>query len=164
MFKLTFVLMDESDFKGYWAARLRYLLAPYNGILAECDCVNDGGEPEPSCRECSGNGCHYPKTTIWPEWDHWSIGVEFKGIFKDVETRFRWEDFPYGDEHKSVYDNCAWVSEIPEDLTPHAIITPDGEWLSPRVMIEDEEQWPDTAKSILAQHMDCIVLACYLHY
>jgi hypothetical protein len=91
-----------------------------------------------------------PISTYNPEskWDWYVIGGRWDGWINDKET-----------SGESVSDNTATTDQaIAGDKIPHAIITPDGEWLERgqmgwwAILITENEDWDSDAKAILARY------------
>jgi len=63
------------------------------------------------------------------------------------------------------------VAEIPEGITPFALVTPDGDWYERGSMgwwacvseEKEEDDWKDEVKSLLSAYQDCIAVVCDCH-
>lgn len=102
-----------------------------------------------------------PLSTYNPDskWDWYVIGGRWDGWINDLETA-----------GERLEDNVATVDHVIErNKVPHAIITPDGQWHEHgkmgwwAVLLTENENWDDQARSIFAAHSDCRVVIVDAH-
>ena len=91
-----------------------------------------------------------PISTYNPDskWDWYVIGGRWDGWINDKET-----------SRESISDNTATTEwAIARNKIPHAIVTPDGEWLEHgqigwfAALLTENENWDADAKAILARY------------
>lgn len=119
-----------------------------------------------TCFLCNGTGIRPGGKEqfgeAWFEGNHGCNGCS--GTGKELKFASEWKEFT---------GNIKPVSEIKEwKYTPHAIVTPDGEWHEHGEMgwwgIETEQKesdgdWKNTVKDLLAKHKDCIAVVVDCH-
>ena len=93
-------------------------------------------------------------------WDWWQIGGRWTGWLAGY------------DPTTDPYDRDVFpVREIASGKTPHAVVTPDGEWHEAGRMglfatVHDEkaeELWTEEVNALLAKYQDCIAVAVDCH-
>ena len=96
------------------------------------------------------------------EWDEWCPGGRWDGLLPQQSSNSHALEPEWT-------RNMAKVADLPPDLIPAAIITPDGRWHDWYQDLEESE-WPDSdrkwsqiAKAILAQHRECIAVVVDYH-
>jgi hypothetical protein len=101
------------------------------------------------------------------EWDWWRPGGRFDGLLPQQSNNgYASEDDALEPEWTR---NMAKVADLPPDLIPAAIITPDGEWhdwyddVKQFESSEREGKWDQIAKAILSQHRECIAVVVDYH-
>ena len=158
-----------------WTAKLEQAyqareVMVYEGLLAERLAIadtfartrDDYGRPDPDCDSCSGRGLFRDSRDPGQHWDDWTIGGRWDGSLK------AYADTP-DDE---IGRNIARRSNVPTEMLPDAIVTPDGEWhekpwcleISP---IESHraqwEQWRVEATELLRRHTQASVVVVDIH-
>ncbi len=124
---------------------------------------------DPSCEECSGTGTY--ETTYNPKskWDWYRIGGRWDGEITGIERESADGGFNFADNHEQLQYNSAPVSELKENFTCFAVLTPNGEWHEKGHMgwfgmvIEEKDNWYDQMRMILAANNDALAVGCDLH-
>jgi hypothetical protein len=118
---------------------------------------------------CHGTGI-YPNTRDPNSyWDYWVIGGRWSGLFKALPSPV--------EEDGELHTNIARVRDLPNDLVPAAIVTPEGDWYAGPIVIRDElfevhrdedelrprRDWDREAWALLRQHSDdfAVVVDCH---
>ena len=115
-------------------------------------------EPDPHCPYCKGTGLERVYGNPYPEWTFKEIGGRYDGIVRNGSSQATNPNIlPVGDLD---------LSRVP---MPWAIVTPDGEWhgRARRGLTSDscflDVDWEETARSILRQHVDTILVVVDCH-
>lgn len=100
-------------------------------------------------------------------WDYWKIGGRWDGVIqgKSRNTKGRSN---YGPEHEQLQYNICPVSELPADVLPEVVVTPDGRWheMECRSLVptdEEAERWRAILRPLLEQYRDCIAVGVDTH-
>jgi hypothetical protein len=115
-------------------------------------------------------------------WDYWLIGGGFDGLVRghEVHAQCREEAVESLTEEEYLSRNVCPVVDMPEDVIPFSLVTPDGDWFSEGDLgwslleaygegtyrgktKEAEQQWPRIARSLLEKHLDCIAVGLDVH-
>jgi hypothetical protein len=67
----------------------------------------------------------------------------------------------YGMDVVKAENNIRPASEVPKELVPYAIVTPQGEWFD--CENKDRESWRSEAEELLKIYDDCLVVAVDCH-
>lgn len=67
----------------------------------------------------------------------------------------------YGMDVVKPEDNIRPAAEVPKELVPYAIVTPDGEWFD--CENSDKEDWRAEAEGLLQRYRDYLVVAVDCH-
>jgi hypothetical protein len=118
--------------------------------------------------EADGGGVFYISTYNYQCcWDYWKIGGRWDGVIqgKSRNTRGRSN---YGPEHEQLQYNMCSVSELPADVLPEVIVTPDGHWHEMKCQSlypteEEAERWRVILRPLLEQYRDCIAVGVDTH-
>ena len=119
----------------------------------------DRSAPEHGCSSCAGTGKR--RTTLNPNGrlDWWSFGGRWDGAAQDDFSKVT----PTTISHTNRLEGNMTTPQflIDHDITPAAIVTPDGKW-------HEEErwknwEWPDTAKSILSKNLEALAVGLDCH-
>lgn len=161
------------------------LLAPYSENLEVepykrgCFCQEEWGrkyfaENGRTCEECGGTGVETVTYNPQSKWDWFRIGGRWDGVvcrLEEIDDKMG--GFNFGDEFRTVERNAQAVSELAEDFTCRAVVTPDGEWheqstmgwfgLSSDDSDENRNRWLGQMRMLLAANRECIAVGCDLH-
>jgi hypothetical protein len=114
----------------------------------------------------------YPTSDLYNpmgKWDGWEIGGRWINILPEVTHVDK--NSPSALSHQALLSQYSCrVSDLPYDLIPFAIITPDGRWYSEGAMrsfnvsTDHDPYWEDKVDSLRAQYADCVavVLDCHV--
>ena len=124
------------------------------------------GKPDPDCDICQGTGTWMGTRNPASHWDYLCIGGRWDGVIFGTPRR---DDLVNaGEEHERLEYNCAPVRQLPEDLIPHAIVTPDGLWYEEANWASTEEavkeRWREEARALLKRHQNCLAIAVDCHF
>lgn len=148
------VVLVPSDTKDI-REKVEELLAPYSENL----------EVEPYTDTDGELTTYNPKS----KWDWWRIGGRYDGYI--TANRQSSEDgFNFNARHETIKNNCRPVKELPENLVPYAIVSPDGEWHAKGEMgwwgmsdDTNEATWPHNSLMLFGNNADCLAIGCDLH-
>ena len=121
------------------------------------------------CDICQGSGTYIETSDPRDNWDYWLIGGRWSAFFDNISTF---------EAHDEELQGCvSLVKDIPEQMIPAAIVTPDGNWFESPIIIgdgmftkyrdEDEllprQQWELNAKNLLSQYLHhlAVVVDCH---
>jgi hypothetical protein len=93
-------------------------------------------------------------------WDYWVIGGRWEGILRKPDPLN-----PGSEDDRLRYTSCP-VSELPDNIRPSYVVTPDGQgyqedWWPES--FEDTEQWDKTFHELLARYSDCLAVVVDCH-
>jgi hypothetical protein len=137
------------------------------------------GKPDPKCEECKGTGCRLSTYNPDAKWDWYVVGGRWDG---QIQNKYQ-EDpedqgFNFGDEHHQVQRNIVSVKDflellktVPDEVSPFAILTPEGEWVERGEMgwfgIAHKEKsrgsWTKDVAAIVARYPDAYLLGVDCH-
>lgn len=137
---LTFVLVGAGEADA--ARRAHELLAPYFAP----DGAHDPGNPSAKFDGCVVGG----------RFDGQLYGAEPMYNLTPAEFQRR-----YGLDVLRDDDNIRAAPEVPDGLTPYALVTPDGVWLD--CENKDAARWRDEVRELLRRHAGCVVVAVDCH-
>ena len=66
----------------------------------------------------------------------------------------------YGLDVIKIEDNVRLAPDVPTELIPYAIVTPQGEWFD----CTAQEDWPGKVQELLKEYSECLVVAVDCHY
>lgn len=100
-------------------------------------------------------------------WDYWAIGGRWDGVIqgKSRNTKGRSN---YGPEHEQLQYNICPVRELPENVLPEWILTPDGKWYEQEMRSlyptpQENEAWRKVVQPLLEQYQDCFAVGVDCH-
>lgn len=100
-------------------------------------------------------------------WDYWVIGGRWDGVIqgKSRNTKGRSN---YGPEHEQLQYNICPVRELPADVLPEWILTPDGKWYEQEMRSlyptpQENEAWRKVVQPLLEQYQDCFAVGVDCH-
>lgn len=118
------------------------------------------GDPTP---DCYGSRCaRMPET----KWDWWAVGGNYRGYLAELlsASDMTLDMNSKGDDNPLTIAVKDLPQPLPEEFTPHALLTPDGEWHERE---EDSNEakvtWTDNVRKLLAQNKDAEAVVCDLH-
>lgn len=137
---LTFVLVPPGEPDA--ARRAREMLLPYF--------APDGPySPENPSAKCDG-------FVVGGRFDGQLYGAEPEYNLTPAEFQKR-----YGLDVLRDEQNVRAASEVPDGVTPYAVVTPGGEWLD--CERRDAAVWEAEVRRLLRLHADCVVVAVDCH-
>lgn len=122
---------------------------------------HDYRQPDPECTLCQATGRYFTDRDPHRYWDYWTIGGRWAGFFNTLLSSAHHDP--------ELHTNIARVRDIPSDLQPAAIVTPEGEWFDGPIVMYDELFEPHRDAEELAPRRDWDrqareLLACYPDY
>lgn len=100
-----------------------------------------------------------------PKCDGFTIGGRYDGqiygappMYNLTPTEFQKR---YGLDVVKPADNIRAAADVPEDLVPYAIVTPQGEWFD--CERKDREVWKTEARELLERYREFLVVAIDCH-
>jgi hypothetical protein len=115
-------------------------------------------QPDPECELCHGTGISLGSRDPKSHWDYWTIGGRWSGLFTDLPS--------HDNDDEELQSNIARVRDIPDDIVPAAIVTPEGDWYAGPIVMEDElfEAHRDKEELLPRKHWDQEARALLSHY
>lgn len=89
------------------------------------------GQPDPDCDVCHGTGITLDNHDPHGKWDNWEIGGRWAALFADSASAVGMHD-------AELDGNIALVGDILTRAHPAVIVTPEGNWYSGPIVLEDE--------------------------
>ena len=101
-------------------------------------------------------------------WDWYGVGGRWDRAL--LGARYRDTNNPHSGA-SATYGNVVPVLELPDDISAHAFVTPEGEWIENGKMgwwacksgEKDEAAWKEEIKTILAKYKDCVAVGVDCH-
>jgi hypothetical protein len=126
-------------------------------------------QPDPECELCHGRGIATESGDPRSQWDYWEIGGRWSGLFTTLPS-------PVHDDDE-LRTNTVRVHNIPDDIIPAAVITPEGDWYAGPIVIEDElfeahrdeeelrprRHWAQETQTLLSHYPDHLAIAVDCH-
>jgi len=140
---------------------------------------------DPNCEECNGTGIVMSTYNPKSKWDWYRIGGRWDGEIQKVSVESKDGGFNFGDDHTSLTRNSAPVGFLIEkNVTPFAVVTPDGEWHergtmgwwgivtlpngevegSPDIEPDEDHRWIDFVKELFSKYLGhhAVGLDCHI--
>ena len=93
------------------------------------------------------------------EWDYWNVGGRWDGLISGHSN-------VYGEGLVAKWArNTVKVSELPKDILPDVIVTPDGCWHDfwNDTKNHEPDEWDSKARLIISQHSDSLAVVIDYH-
>lgn len=136
--------------------------------------------PESDCTDCKGSGEVQTDYNPDSKWDWWVIGGRWDGSIQGLNLNkgASWERV-FSEEARRLNNNIrkiddAFLKELrshPQELTPFAVLTPDGDWHEKGEMgwfamvsnEKDKGSWVEEVVELLAKYKESWAVGCDLH-
>lgn len=126
-------------------------------------------QPDPECDLCQGTGIYNDSRDPKNQWDYWEIGGRWSGLFTSLQSLVH--------DDEELYTNIARVGDLSDEFLPAAIVTPEGDWHTGPIVMEDQlfeahrdeeelrprRDWNQTARALLSQYPDHFAIAIDCH-